>query len=66
MKRAKVFEITSLIVLALGCGLVLGAVWFALEAAWIRMIIFGIFGILMWYVSSVFARYAIAASGRQV
>ena len=50
--------------LAGGLLLVVG-VWMALHEAWLKTAVFAVFGLLVWHLSTLFARYAIVASGRQ-
>ena len=52
-QRKTVYDIASLILLATGGGLLLVALLFAIAS------------VALWYMSTAFARLAIAASGRQ-
>ncbi|MBO4350401.1 MAG: hypothetical protein J6A01_05580 [Proteobacteria bacterium] len=51
--------------LIIGGLLFVTGVWMALHEEWIKTAIFAVFGLLVWHLSTLFARYAIAASGRQ-
>ncbi|MBS7380212.1 MAG: hypothetical protein KIG72_02960 [Bradymonadales bacterium] len=64
-QRKTVYDIASLILLATGGGLLLVALLFAIDEMWIKAILFAIASVALWYMSTAFARLAIAASGRQ-
>ena len=49
----------------IGCGFIAVALYCCFESEWLKMTAFGIVSIMFWYLSALFARYAIAASGRQ-
>jgi uncharacterized membrane protein len=63
--RTTLYDRISLICLIIGGVLLIAGIFFALQASWLKVAIFGISGLIVWRMSTLFARYAIAASGRQ-
>ena len=63
--RTSFYDYISLACLIIGGLLLVIGVWMALHEEWLKTAIFAVFGILVWHISTLFARYAIAASGRQ-
>lgn len=64
-QRKTLYDVASLILLALGGGMLLAALVMAIDEMWRKAILFAIACASLWYMSAVFARLAIAAAGRQ-
>jgi hypothetical protein len=65
MTRTGLFDWISLICLIAGGGIMLWAALNAIEKAWLPAMVWMACAIALWHLSSLFAKYAIAASGRQ-
>lgn len=65
MFRTTLYDRISLICLIMSGILLCLGLYFALNEAWLKMIAFAVSGLFLWHASSTFAKYAIAASGRQ-
>lgn len=65
MTRTGLWDWISLIFLVIGCGIMLWAALSAIQREWLLAGILMVCAIVVWRLSSLFAKYAIAASGRQ-
>ena len=65
MDRTTFYDRISLICLMIGGAFLITGSVSALYENWALTVVFGILGLLVWRMSTLFARYAIAASGRQ-
>ena len=65
MDKVGFYDRISLTCLVIGGLLLVTGGYFAICESWLYVAVLGISGLLLWYLSTIFARYAIAASGRQ-
>ena len=63
--RIGLYDCIAVICLVLGFAAAMIAALAALEMAWLRMAVFAILAALLLHISALFAKLAIASSGRQ-
>ena len=63
--RIGLYDCIAMIGLILGFAAAIAAALAALEMAWLRTLVFAILAALLFHLSSLFAKLAIASSGRQ-